>query len=296
MRRRILAGSDISLSQVSFGSMRFSPDRLSKKDGVILLSEVLANGITTFHSSKEYEHYDYFCELLKETIKNNPSASIEHIVKIPAPHFKDEYFCKSKFRNLIEEQLIELGTDRLDVVQWLVRHEPNTDFHRLQLLKDSYDDINEVWQELKEEGKVGVLSSFPYSEAFANEVLSMGICSGLTDYLNLMEVDRVKFFDYLQSNDKHFIAIRPLMAGTIRTLSLEKQHRIIKCSNADSIETAALMFPLLHPNVTSEIISISQIKHLEHTMSIVENLHSNKELFYELYRLVLEDEKCIHQL
>lgn len=292
MRRRLLAGSDISLSQVTFGSMRFSSDKLSKKDGLFLLGELVSDGITTMHSSKEYKDHDFFCELLKETKQNNPSVGIEHIVKIPAPHFKEERFCKNKFKQLIEEQLIELSTDRLEVVQWLVRHEPNTDEHRLRILRDSYDDIKEVWQDLKQEGKVGVLSSFPYSQTFAREVLNMNTCSGLTDYLNLIETERVELFEQLESSDKHFIAIRPFMAGAIRELPSEKQCKIMKCANTDSIEAAALIFSLLHPNVTSAVISISQIKHLKHIVSTVANFRSNKKLFHELFQLTKEIEKC----
>ena len=64
--RRRFGGSSIELSALCFGCMRMSPSRLELKEAVDLLLALFDRGVTSFHSSHEYETYTFFCDALRE--------------------------------------------------------------------------------------------------------------------------------------------------------------------------------------------------------------------------------------
>lgn len=282
MKRRTLPGTNIALSQICFGSMRFLEEKITESEGIELLSAMVDMGISTLHSSHEYESYPFFCEVLTKYKKLNPSKKLEHIVKLPAPHFKEDRFCKNKFIELVDSKLLELGAERLEVVQWLLRHEPNTDEFRIPLLYDCCDELAEVWAELKQAGKVGVLYSFPYSSSFANEVLKVSLCSGITDYLNLIELENTSLMPTLLNNNQGFIAIRPYCAGRINELPESKQKLLLAMLKVEALNDAAIQFPLLNPLVVSEVVSFSSSAHLTNIVENTASLVGNESLFNDV--------------
>jgi aryl-alcohol dehydrogenase-like predicted oxidoreductase len=286
MRRRELPGTDITLSQVCFGSMRFLPERITEKEGIRLLTELVENGITTIHSSHEYESHSYFCKLLSEFTKENPSRHLEHLIKLPAPHFKDKSFSKIKFIQLVEEQLTALGTEQIAVVQWLLRHEPNVDQFRLPLLEKCTEELREAWVSLKESGKVGALYSFPYSNNFAASVLDLPLCGGLMDYLNLIELDKVPLLPNLVENNQGFIAIRPFFAGKINEIDQCQKNILLQVFNESDLNNIAIQFPLLHPAVITEVVSFSSLDHLENIIENTSKLNPNQALFNDVLSIL----------
>ena len=112
------------MSAIAYGTMRLLPARFSDDEIVELFLTALDAGITTFHVSHEYESYPGVCRALKLARDARPGVTVEIVAKIGQPHFDENAFDAARFRALIEGALRDLGSETIDVVQWLVRHTP----------------------------------------------------------------------------------------------------------------------------------------------------------------------------
>ena len=302
MKNREFGNSGIYTSPVTFGSMRLNPQRLDLDSAVKLITHLYQGGVNTFHSSHEYETDSFFCQVMEEFRRGHPQAEIVHIAKIGVPHFDENQFAGHKLSTLIEARLKALGTERIDIVQWLVRHQPNEDKYRLAILKECQQELNSTWSRLQQEGKVGVLTSFPYSVPFAKEVLTTPSCQGLVTYLNPLELEMVSFLDEMAEAGQGYVAIRPLYAGLITTEQLN-QHRATSaepaaselkidrqkekiCSLLHALDLSAkdatrfaIQFPLLHPAVSSVMLSVTSLEHAEQAIKAADSAVINQDVF-----------------
>jgi aryl-alcohol dehydrogenase-like predicted oxidoreductase len=277
--------------------MRLDPKRVSLTEAVQLFEFLSANSPATFHSSHEYPFHSYFCEALSTFRQRNPGREIIHIAKLASPHFDEVEFSRSIFKNRIDTQLKALGADRLDIVQWLVRHTPNEDTPRLVILERCQEELASITKELITLGKIGALAVFPYSEAFAEKALLLPECQGLATYLNLSELEMVPLLDSMFEQGQGFITIRPLLAGLITpdglqkplpNLEQEKRRNHLSATfetlniEKNRIPEFSLRFSLLHPAVTSVIVSISSIKHAEPLLKAALEVEPDRESFAKL--------------
>ena len=288
MQRRELGRSGIELSALTFGSMRLRPATVPEEDAIALVHSLLDGGVTSFHSSREYESYEYFCAILRKTLRSRGRPPVEHIVKIGVPHFDEDRFNASKFRARVDQELAALGTDRLDVVQWLVRQTPNEDALRLPILKQAAPELAECWAELRRAGKVGALTVFPYTVPFAREALQLDECDGLATYLNLLETEYAGLLDRIQQRDQGFLAIRPLVGGNLTTENtiparLQQAVAALQISQEEFV-AFCVSFPLMHPAVTSVILSVSTQSHAEFARSVVARTGADEARFRETVR------------
>ena len=143
-------------------------------------------------------------------------GELHHVIKVPVPNFKDgNRFDPAKFRLRVEEALTDLHADRISVLQWMWRSDPNNDERRLPLLGSVLDDVMETFEALRDEGKVGYLMTFPYTVACARAAVESARLSGLIAYYNLVEMEMAELFGELDRRDMGFIAIRPLYQGIL---------------------------------------------------------------------------------
>lgn len=292
MNYREFGDSGIKLSPVTFGSMRFDPKRIELAAAVDLISYLYQNGVNTFHSSHEYETDSFFCQVIQQFRLRHPAAEIVHIAKIGVPHFDEDQFNSDRLVTVIEQRLQELATERLDLVQWLVRHQPNDDQHRLPILRECQAELKATWLKLQEQGKVGALASFPYSLPFAEDVLQFPTCKGLVTYLNLLELEMTPLLEQMEHAGQGYVAIRPLGGGLITTETLAHQEQ----DSADDIQKLqaiisalkipeqdltkfAVQFPLLHPAVASVMVSVTSMNHATEILAAVANLESDRQMF-----------------
>lgn len=271
MKKRKLC-NEINTSELTFGSMRFEFD--SDFEAEKLLRESINIGINTFHSSFEYPCHSYFAYIFRKVKKDFPSTHFHHIVKLGEPHFDSNYFNPKRFEKIIDEQLLALNTDRIDIVQWLLRHSPNTNKYRLRILEELYPTFNETIKSLKKSGKIKSIGSHPYTLEFAKKANSLNKIECWITYLNLLEI---KWKPLL---DKPFIAIRPLAAGKIIKNHqiweyLKKHNYFVKNSKLES----TLKFPLLHPNVKTIITSIRNLDQLNNIEKTLKNTTVDLNLF-----------------
>lgn len=295
MIKREFGRSGIKISPVTFGSMRLDPKRIELEAAVELITYLYEHGINTFHSSHEYETDPFFCRVMEEFRTINPSAEILHIAKIGVPHFDEAEFNGAKLVTLIENRLRQLGTERIDLVQWLVRHQPNDDRHRLSILTECQQELSTTWSKLQDEGKVGVLTSFPYSVPFAEAVLQFPLCQGLVTYLNLLELEMTPFLEQMERAGQGYVAIRPLGGGSITTKSLRQDVdtpdalRAIM-TNLDipttDVTKFAVGFPLLHPAVASVMVSVTNIEHAAEIIAAVDGLTSDRHTFDRILKSI----------
>lgn len=290
MQTREFGPSRVPLSSLSFGSMRLDPNRTSKEEALRLFETLHDGGLTTFHSSYEYDSFDYFTECLASFRETRPGADLQHIVKVPAPHFDESHFSAAAFRDRIDRYLTALEAERLDVVQWLIRQTPNTFEKRSQALDAARDEISEVCGRLRKEGKVGAFASFPYDPAFAHKTLDLPICEGLVTYLNFAELEYVPLVEKTS-----FVAIRPLLAGLLtpgglRTPRDEQDAQRKHLTDAleklgvstEDVTSFAIQFTLMHENVASTIVGISSISHARELLDAERSAHVDTDRFHHI--------------
>lgn len=281
--------SGIKLSPVTFGSMRLDPQQIDLNTAIELISYLYEHGINTFHSSHEYATDPFFCQAIEQFRTQNPSVQLQHIVKIGVPHFDEAEFSSNRLVTLVENRLRALGTERIDLVQWLVRHQPNSDRHRLRILAACQEELEITWSKLQQEGKVGVLTAFPYSVPFAEAVLQLPNCKGLVTYLNLLELEMTPLLEQMARQEQGYVAIRPLGGGLITsnilqaesTEETQKLKAIISALDipVKDLTKFAIQFPLLHPVVASVMVSVSSIEHAQEIVAAVDNLESDRHTF-----------------
>ncbi|MEL6927012.1 MAG: aldo/keto reductase [Cyanobacteria bacterium J06600_6] len=287
MLTREFGQSGIKLSPVTFGTMRVDPQQINLDAALALITYLYEHGVNTFHSSHEYDTDSFFCDVLSKFHQQNPSAEIKHIAKIGVPHFGEGDFKSDRLIALVENRLRDLNTERLDLVQWLVRHQPNEDQYRLPILADCQSELETTWSKLQQQGKVGALTSFPYSSSFAEAVLRFPTCQGLVTYLNLMETEMASLLSQMSERGQGYVAIRPLCGGLLtgdhaRNTDAPESEQIQKILAALNISPTyltklAIQFPLLHPVVTSVMVSVSSIDHAQEVISAVNELEASDQ-------------------
>ncbi|MFI4951448.1 MAG: hypothetical protein ACHP7A_10490, partial [Caulobacterales bacterium] len=129
--RRAFGRSGVELSVLAFGTMRLTPPKFDAASALTLLLHLADHGVSTFHVSHEYDSYPFVCDALAGLQRARPAARIELIAKIAAPHFDDAGFSAERLCERIEALLRRLPAERVEVVQWMVRHTPNDDGPRL---------------------------------------------------------------------------------------------------------------------------------------------------------------------
>jgi aryl-alcohol dehydrogenase-like predicted oxidoreductase len=276
--------------------MRLDPKRLSLDDAARLLEHLWDRGVTTLHSSSEYDTHGFFCEALQKLRARRPGARPVHISKIAAPHFEDAGFSASLLRSRVERQLQDLGAERLDVVQWLLRSKPIRDDVRLSTLASCRDELEATWADLRREGKVGALASFPYARPFAERVLDLPACEGLVTYLGPAELEMAPLLDGLAAAGQGFVAIRPLLAGRIsealwseRNGDLPAAERARLRRGFEALGVApqgaagfAVRFPLLHPAVCSVMLGVSTRDHADAAIAAAGAATPDRARFQEI--------------
>lgn len=287
MQRRTFGSSETRVSTLTFGSMRMDA-RHSDRELDDVLTVLADDGVDTFHSSHEYDTHPRFCQALARLRRARPQLRPVHVVKLAAPHFGEDDFDAARFEGLVDAQRLALDTDRLDVVQWLARSQPISDALRLPLLGRMKDRFLEAWERMRTAGKVGELASFPYSLPFMHAALEWPGMRGLVSYLGVAERELVPHLDAMHGRGQGVMALRPLLAGrvlgagdpldahlTTRLAELASSHR-------HGLVGLALEMPLLHPSVSTIILSVSTLEHARIALAATANVTPSAPDFHAL--------------
>lgn len=237
--RRTIGPDGPAISQITYGTMRLRGTVGEAASHLRLLHDF---GITTHHSSHEYDSHPLYLEALALA---GVSRSFEHIVKLSSPSFESNRFDAAEMRRLVHSELKSLGTERLTSVQWLVRTPDAQDTKgRIRALREQSSEIFQCFDEMIQRGEIADVSVFTYHPDFARPAIENLPDPSICDYLNLQETQNVPFLDDVDA----FFALRPLAAGSM--------------TDTPEITRRALQWPLLHPRVTTIILSANSIDHV----------------------------------
>lgn len=212
-----------------------------------IIDHALELGITSFHCSSEYETFPLFEQAWKRR-QNRSAASV--IAKIGVPHFGEPRFCARTFREKVDSYLKLLSIERLEVVQWLLRHDLRDETGRQRILAESEEEISALVADLKRAGKIAAFVSFPYTQGIAEAVLRMDYCDGLAVYVNPLEREMDSMIHKAAALGKGVVAIRPYAAGRI-------------FSETQLAPSDALDHVFGFPAVVSCVVSASSTEHLD---------------------------------
>jgi aryl-alcohol dehydrogenase-like predicted oxidoreductase len=263
--RRSFGGSGVTLSALALGTMRMTPPKFDADSALDLLLHLSDHGVSSFHLSHEYESYGFVCAALAALRRARPAAPVELIAKLASPHFDETGFSAERLRERVEALLRQAPAQRVDVVQWMVRHTPNEDGPRLAILRRDREMIAEAADRLMAEGKIGAFATFPYSAPFRAAALHEPFIAGLVDYLNPRELEAAAWLDRLQARGQGFVAMRPLFAGALPR-------------DPASI-AAALRFPLLHPATSAIVVSLSNRAQADQAIAAAATTPADRDAF-----------------
>ncbi len=285
MQLRRFGDTDLEVSPICFGPMRFAAkdgtDDDASRAGRRALERALERGVNFVHSSYEYGTRWSMAKVLAGHPRRH---DIHHVIKVPVPDFDDGgRFDAAKFRLRVEEALTDLYTDRIAILQHLQRAQPNSDGKRLPDVAAVDEPLREVFETLRAEGKVGCLTSFPYTPGFAEAALASGTFSGLVAYYNAVELEMARFFPALEQSGGGFLCIRPFLAGLLtdrradrdalpaadrmREASWDAAYRRLAILRERlqpaSVTAFAIRFALAHPIVASLIVGLNTVEQVD---------------------------------
>jgi aryl-alcohol dehydrogenase-like predicted oxidoreductase len=202
------------MSPIIFGTMRMTEEVGNISYWVKLFRAMYHGGITTLHSSAEYDSFPLLKSVLSELNVLEPQIKFKHIVKLAEPHFSDVGFSSKRLNAKVMQYLSDLKISRLDAIQWMWRSNLADEVRINDFLKQSTS-IKNTLDALKGEGKVLKSFCFPYSECFMAEASSLDLFDGFCVYRNPHE----KYYDELLSHSapKSVITIRPFSANKLYT-------------------------------------------------------------------------------
>jgi aryl-alcohol dehydrogenase-like predicted oxidoreductase len=302
MGYRNFGNTDLEVSEICFGPMRFAAKEPGSDEqsemGKRALERALERGVNFIHSSFEYGTRWAIGAVLKDHPKRQ---DIHHIIKVPVPDFDDGgRFDTAKFRLRVEEALRDLHTERIAVLQHLQRARPNEDPQRLPAMAAVNEELLAVFAKLKEEGKVGYLTTFPYSPGFASQALPRGVFSGMVAYYNLIEMDMAEYFPAMEEQGQGFFCIRPFMGGLLTDRradgdKLPAGDRLLDerwrpayarlallrraLGEVGSLTAFAIKFALSHPVVTSLIVGLNTPEQVDEILAAADGDYPSRTVF-----------------
>ncbi|MDZ7706711.1 MAG: aldo/keto reductase [Trueperaceae bacterium] len=232
MKYRQFGSTDLRVSEVCFGTMRFAakePGRDEKSlNGMHALEEALERGVNCVHSSYEYGTRWATGEVMARYPKRD---EVHHVIKVNVPDWGEERFDKAAFRAQVEDALRDLHAERIAVVQHLQRGSagPRAWPTRRRASRSGWptfpsivEPLGEVVEELTSEGKIGHLATFPYTVGYARAALETGLFEGVVAYFDLLETEMLDLFPELRRRGAGFIGIRPLMGGLLTDKRIDR--------------------------------------------------------------------------
>jgi len=312
MHYRTFGNTDLTVSEICFGPMRFSAKEPGSDEksaaGQRALEHAIARGVNFIHSSYEYGTR----WAMGEVLKNHPKRhDLHHIIKVPVPDFDDSgQFDAAKFRRRVEEALRDLHTERIAVLQHLQRARPNTDAIRIPDIESTHAAMGEIFQTLRDEGKVGYLTTFPYTPGFAAQMVESDIFSGMVAYYNPIEMEMAEFFPQMEKQGWGFFCIRPFMAGLLTDRRADRgglpaddrmrddrwdaayarldQLREAFGDRIDSWTQFAIKFGLCHPIVTSLIVGLNTEEQVDGVLDAADGNYPDRSVFEQALAIYQE--------
>lgn len=309
MRHRRFGTTDLRVSEITFGAMRFVPGAKGAPDeneGRRALLAALDAGIDTIHSSHEYGTRWALDKVLRDHPKRH---ELKHVIKVQVPDYDDAAFSADKFREQIEIGLRELHTDRIAVAQHLQRGVPKDviydergDPARIAAMPAVNAALLETFERMRGEGKVGHLATFPHTLGFAKAAIESGAFEGMVAFFNLVETELSPLFPAMRERGMGMFSMRPFREGLLtdkranraalapddplRGPATDVAWRRFEALQRElggevrSWSELALKFSLAHPLFCSVIVSLNTVAQVESAIAAADGTYPD-EAFVE---------------
>lgn len=286
MRYRRFGNTELELSEIVFGALRFVDGAQAKNDedlGRHALLDALDAGVNTIHSSYEYGTRWALEKILAEHPRRQ---DLHHIIKVPTPDYADAAFDEAAFRDHVETALRELKTERIAIVQHLQRGVPKDiiydergDPERLARLAETNAALEKTKSAMQAEGKIGYVMTFPHTHGYARAAVASGAFDGMIAFWNMLETEMLDVMDDCAARGMGVFSMRPYLQGLItdkradrnelasddpkRQVAWDDNYRLfeaVQASVGNEIESwtdAAIRFALSHPAITSVVVSLN---------------------------------------
>jgi aryl-alcohol dehydrogenase-like predicted oxidoreductase len=315
MRKRRFGNTDLEVSEVTFGAMRFVPGAKGNPDeaeGRRALLAALDAGIDTIHSSHEYGTRYALDQVLRDHPKRH---EIKHVIKVQVPDYAEPVFDPAKFRAQIEEGLKDLHTDCIAIAQHLQRGVPKDiiydergDPPRIAAMPAVNDVLMETLEKLRDEGKVAYLATFPHTPGFARKAIASGVFDGMVAFFNLVETEYTPLFDDMKARGMGFFSMRPFREGVLTdkrarrdALPADDPHRGPATDTAyrrfealqrelegrvASWNELAVKFSLAHPLIASVIVSMNTVEQVEGVLKAADGNYPDPTFINHVHEVV----------
>lgn len=243
-------GEKVAAQKIIFGTMRLNEVERSIAEWVCFFQSIYERGITTIHSSSEYDSFPLLREILNQLRQDSPAVDFRHIVKLADPSFDDSEFSPERLGQTINLYRQALGADHIEDIQWMWRHDLRDDVRRQREFRRTALTISESVSHLKDSRRIGRFLCFPYSSAFADCALDVDAIDGIVVYRNTLELEYDAAIERAHSMGKAAIIIRPFAAGK-------------NLADANKTALGQLKFALTKPGIESAILSSNNLAHID---------------------------------
>jgi hypothetical protein len=227
--------------------MRLHEIKRTPEEWVAFFVAVRKLGITTLHSSSEYDSFPLFRDILRRVKRDRPDIGFRHMVKLGEPHFHEGGFDGGRLATKVDTYRDALAVDCIDDIQWMWRDGLEDEGERLKRFEKSAVELGHVGDSLKAEGKIKRLFCFPYTPGFALAAVENAAIDGLAVYRNIEEAEYESALASAAQVGKPCIAIRPFNGG-----------KALASGEAGQL----LRYALEAPAVEAAILSSSSLPHL----------------------------------
>lgn len=309
MKYRKYGNTDLEVSEICFGTMRYAPKtevhNEQSAQAARALEEAVDCGINFIHSSYEYQTRWLTGEVLSRHPKRH---DLHHIIKVNVPEWEEPVFDKKAFRLQIEQALSELRVDRIAIVQHLHRGMLDRNLGycaegepvRLTEFESVTEPLLEEFENLKSQGKVGYLATFPYTVGYAKKAVDSGSFSGVVAYFDILETEMMDLFADMKEKGMSFIGIRALAGGLLTDRRVNRSQlpeddrmkdpewdrlydqleafRKTLPEEPESWTKFAIRFSLAHPLISSTIIGVNNIEQLHTAIDALEEKYPDENV------------------
>lgn len=318
MKYRHYGATDLSVSEICFGTMRYAAQDTDDAQNVLganALREAIDAGVNFIHSSFEYGTRWLTGDVLAKHPKRH---ELHHIIKVNVPDWAEPIFDRTVFRAQVEGALRELNVDRIAIVQHLHRGTLSRELgycaegepKRMAEYEAVTAPLLEEFEQLRTEGKVAYLSTFPYTVGYARKAVESGHFSGVVAYFNALETEMLDLFPTMQAAGMGFLGIRPFAAGLLTDKRVDRaalpasdrmadaqfdrfydQLAALKAALKEtpmSWSQFAISFSLAHPVITSTIVGINRPEQLRTALEALDAGSLDAETLTVAHRVCTE--------
>ncbi len=302
MEYRKLAGTDLELSVLTFGTIWFAAapkrEHIDSEEGKKALHLAIDSGVNSIHTSYEYRTRNVVREALRE---RSDAKNLKHIIKVPDPDraATDNVFKPDYFRKQVEDALAELGADRIDLLQWIIRDGTENDAEvSLEKFNAYKDDVRAIFEKLRDEGKVGYLGNFVYTDKYADEATASGALDTLLCYYNAWDTTILPTIEKLSDRNMGAVVLRPFHGGMLTTKradrnalpendkylknphKLEKRDQLFEEAGLkiDDLTSFALKFVLACPAIASIITGMNTREQVKEIVAAVDGNYPSMDV------------------